>query len=117
MGRTADADGRGADPPGQSRQGDPGSRRAGRVAGSLRLDLLPRIWRDSSRTLNSRRGAWALKDGGDSRAVPKQISQPSSCAGMRWSAPELGTNLGTNSEREKFLDGQLFEMNGGLGRD
>jgi hypothetical protein len=29
----------------------------------------------------------------------------------------LGTNLGTNSLRRKFSDGQLFEMNGGLGRD
>ncbi len=40
-----------------------------------------------------------------------------SCAGMRWSAPELDTNLGTNSDRWQFSDGQLFEMNGGLGRD
>ena len=39
------------------------------------------------------------------------------CAGMRWSVPELGTNLGTKSDREKFPDGQMLEMNGGLGRD
>jgi len=41
----------------------------------------------------------------------------SSCAGMRWSVPELGPNLGTNSPQRKLGDGQLFEMNGGLGRD
>jgi hypothetical protein len=36
---------------------------------------------------------------------------------VRWSGPELGTNLGTNSLRRKFDDGQLLERNGGLGRD
>jgi hypothetical protein len=39
------------------------------------------------------------------------------CARVRWNAPELGTDLGTNSDREQFSDGQLFKMNGGLGRD
>jgi hypothetical protein len=36
---------------------------------------------------------------------------------MHWSVPELGTNLGTKSVREKFPDGQVAEKNGGLGRD
>jgi hypothetical protein len=35
------------------------------------------------------------------------------CAGMRWSVPELGTNLDTNSIPRKLADGQLIEMNGG----
>jgi hypothetical protein len=40
-----------------------------------------------------------------------------SCAGMRWSVPELVTNLSTNLLHPKFPDGELCEMNGGLGRD
>ena len=37
--------------------------------------------------------------------------------GVRWSEPELGTNLGTNSHRDEFGGGQLLEKNGGQGRD
>ena len=44
-------------------------------------------------------------------------SDTTSCAGMRWSVPELVTNLVTDSLQRKFCGGQLFEMNGGLGRD
>src|SRR6266567_694079 len=40
-----------------------------------------------------------------------------SCAGMRWSVPELGTNLGTNSIRKEFRSGQPVENGGGQGRD
>jgi hypothetical protein len=40
-----------------------------------------------------------------------------SCAGMRWSVPELVTNLVTNSRRRKIGDGQLAEKSGGQGRD
>ena len=40
-----------------------------------------------------------------------------SCSRVGWSVPELGTNLGTNSLREKFSDGQLLENSGGQGRD
>ena len=36
---------------------------------------------------------------------------------VRWSAPELGTNLGQSQIERNSLIGQLFEMNGGLGRD
>jgi hypothetical protein len=32
-----------------------------------------------------------------------------SCAGMCWSVPELGTNLGTNSIQDEFRRGQLIE--------
>ena len=35
--------------------------------------------------------------------------------GMSQSVPELGTNLGTNSTRRKFSDGQLLEKNDGQG--
>jgi hypothetical protein len=34
---------------------------------------------------------------------------------MSWSVPEVGTNLGTNSNREEFSDGQLGEKV--VGRD
>jgi hypothetical protein len=37
--------------------------------------------------------------------------------GLRWSVPDLGTNLGTKSFRGKFTDGQLAEKYGGQGRD
>jgi hypothetical protein len=36
---------------------------------------------------------------------------------MRWSVPELVTNLVTNSRRRKIRDGQLLEKSGGQGRD
>jgi hypothetical protein len=36
---------------------------------------------------------------------------------VRWNAPELGTSWAQTQVREKFYDGQLAEMNGGLGRD
>ena len=39
------------------------------------------------------------------------------CAGMRWSVPELGTNLGTIAIQEEFRSGQLLENSGGQGRD
>ena len=42
------------------------------------------------------------------------------CAGVRWNALECARvrhNLGTNSLQRKFCAGQLFEKNGGLGRD
>src|SRR5262252_5423712 len=44
-------------------------------------------------------------------------SQTRSCAGMRWSVPELGTNLGTNSTEGGFRSRQLAGNNGGQGRD
>jgi len=44
-------------------------------------------------------------------------SQTRSCAGMRWSVPEVGTNLGTNSTEGGFRRRQLAGNNGGQGRD
>src|SRR5262249_13114943 len=44
-------------------------------------------------------------------------SQSRSCAGMRWSVPEMGTNLGTNSTEGELRLGQRAENNGGQGRD
>ncbi len=47
-----------------------------------------------------------------------QIPQPMlKCAGMRWSVPEVGTNLVTNSFRRKLTGGQVLENSGGQGRD
>ena len=45
---------------------------------------------------------------------------PSKYAVVRWNALECARvrhKLGTNSDPGKFSGGQLFEMNGGLGRD
>ena len=39
------------------------------------------------------------------------------CTGMLQGVPELGTNLGPNSDRDKFSDAQLVEKSGGQGRD
>jgi hypothetical protein len=50
-------------------------------------------------------------------AMRELESQVLSCAGMRWSVPEVGTNLGTNSIRREFRSGQPAEKNGGQGRD
>ena len=44
-------------------------------------------------------------------------SQTRSCAGMRWSVPEVGTNLGTNSLEGEFRRKQRAGNNGGQGRD
>jgi hypothetical protein len=41
----------------------------------------------------------------------------SSCSRMRWSVPELVTNLVTNSDSGQFSHGQVAERSGGLGRD
>jgi|SRR5215813_7408254 len=49
--------------------------------------------------------------------VSNPDSQTRSCAGIRWSGPELGTNLGTNSIEGEFRSGQLAVNNGGQGRD
>src|SRR5262252_7221550 len=40
-----------------------------------------------------------------------------SCAGMRWSVPEVGTSPGTNSADGGFRSRQLAGNNGGQGRD
>ena len=51
-----------------------------------------------------------LEEGGDFCALLE-------CAGMRWSVPELVTDLVTNALQGEYRDGELCEMNGGLGRD
>ena len=57
-----------------------------------------------------------LEEGGDYCALLEGLSEYK-FAGVRWSVPELVTNLVTNSLQGQFRDGELCEMNGGLGRD
>jgi len=62
----------------------------------------------------SARGHW-LRLAGSAMRAPN--AQTRSCAGMRWSVPEMSTNLGTNSTEGEFRRGQRAENNGGQGRD
>ena len=77
--------------------------------------------RPSARRNEPRLVAELLPARGIPAAVVTQFEWPTalrtSCAGMRWSVPELGTNMGTNSLRRKLTEGQLVQRNGGQGRD
>ena len=50
-------------------------------------------------------------------AICNPDSHTRSYAGMRWSVPELATNLGPNSAEGEFRSGRVPEKSGGQGRD